>query len=115
MLAQPLAFDAARGEQREQRGDDTRQRMDVLAAVRRFRQHQREVVAKPRQVAVAGEERRTQRADVDRREAVARAVAGHVEDALVLEFSCHVHGMSLVRVAAGLRLRGRGRPRPARS
>ncbi len=115
VLAQPFAVDAARRELGEKRRDHARQRMDVAAAGRRLRQHEREVVAQPRQVAVPGEERRPQGADIDRRETIARAIAGHVEDALILEFRRHVHGMSLVRVADGLRLPGPACLRPARS
>ena len=61
----------------------------------RLRQHEREVVAQTGKVAVAGEQRRTQGADVDRREAVAGALARHVKHQLVLEFRGHVHGGSL--------------------
>ena len=59
-------------------------------------QHQREVVAQPRQVAVAGEQRRAQRPPSIGARPSPGALAGHVEDHLVLEFGGHVHGGSLL-------------------
>ena len=100
VLAHPLAFEPARGEIGDQRADDARQRMDVVGAGR-LRQHQRKIVAQSRKIAVSGEQRGAQRANVDRREAVAVALAGHVEDQLVLEFRDHVHGkFALARVVS---------------
>ena len=116
LLAQAFAFEPARRDLAQQRAHDRRQRMRELRIRRRLRQHQRVVVAQARQVAVAGEHRRTQRADVDRRQAVAGALAGHVEDQLVLEFRGHVHcGLSWRgRVVLRRRAAARGL-RPARS
>ncbi len=95
VLAQPFALQTARCELGQQAADHRGQRVHVLRAVARVGQHQREVVTQARKITIAGEQCRAQRAHIDRGQAVAGALAGHVKDHLVLEFCGHVHGGSL--------------------
>ena len=69
---------------------DRGQRLHVLGTGVAVEQHHRVVVAQARQVAEGGQQRRAEPA-VERGETVARALAGHVKDRLVLEFCGHVH------------------------
>lgn len=116
VLAEPFALDAARRQRLEDVVHQDRER--GRKAVRRAAvdQHQRKVVAKPREIPVPGELRRAHRDRVERHEALAGPPARHVEDLLVLEFGRHVHRFSpLLSLSRPVtRRRGSGSRRPAR-
>ena len=94
MAAHALALDAARRHVAQHRVNQLGQGLHELAAALRH-QHQGEVVAQRRQLAVGRQQRRPQALAVDGAQSLAAAPAAEVEDDLVLVPGLHVHRVSL--------------------
>ena len=103
VLPQPLAFEPAWRDLLQDFVDDRGQRAQRARPGTAVDQHQRKVVAQPREVAVAREEGGTQRQAVDRVDAVALPPPGREEEVLLVISGGHVHCGSLSRVRDSIR------------